>query len=396
MRYRADIDGLRAVAVLSVLGFHLRIGMFRGGFVGVDIFFVISGYLIGSIILHDLAAGRFSFGRFYERRVRRIIPALLAALAVTAVLAYVYFLPGELVAFAKSLLAAVLSASNFYFWTQSSYFSAPAEMKPLLHTWSLGVEEQFYVCLPIFLFLAHRYFPRRLRLSVVLVALASFVLSAVGAFRAPASTFYLLHTRAWELLVGVLIALEVFPEISSPLARNLAAGGGLALISASVLRYSPALPFPGIAALAPCAGAALVILSGRTGTSAVGRLLSLRPVVFVGLISYSLYLWHWPIIVFQGMESVTASGLSARAAKLISIAVSFAVATLSWKFVEMPFRQSGVRLSRPALFKLASTAAALVAAIGLATILSGGMPSRYPSNAIRVAAYVDYDSAGYF
>src|SRR5271168_545230 len=204
MRYRADIDGLRAVAVLSVLGFHLRIGMFRGGFVGVDIFFVISGYLIGSIILHDLAAGRFSFGRFYERRVRRIIPALLAALAVTAVLAYVYFLPGELVAFAKSLLAAVLSASNFYFWTQSSYFSAPAEMKPLLHTWSLGVEEQFYVCLPIFLFLAHRYFPRRLRLSVVLVALASFVLSAVGAFRAPASTFYLLHTRAWELLVGVL------------------------------------------------------------------------------------------------------------------------------------------------------------------------------------------------
>jgi peptidoglycan/LPS O-acetylase OafA/YrhL len=396
LHYRADIDGLRAVAVLSVLAYHLKIGWFRGGFVGVDIFFVISGYLISAIILKDIAAGKFSIATFYERRIRRIFPALIVTLLGTSFLAYLYFLPAELMSFAKSLLAALFSLSNFYFWRHSGYFSAPVETIPLIHTWSLAVEEQFYVFLPIFLAAAHRYFPRRVRLPVIAIAIISFALSAVGAFRYPTATFYLAHTRAWELMLGVLISLEVFPTISRLAIRNLATAAGIALICFAVFAYSSATPFPGVAALAPCVGAALIIAAGRSGNSIVGRVLSLKPVAFIGLISYSLYLWHWPIIVFQGMESPLVSGVSVRAAKLISIAISLAVATLSWKFVEAPFRAGRMRMPRVALFKIASAAAAAVAAVAITAIISRGFPSRYPSKAIQVASYLDYDSAKYF
>ncbi len=394
--YRPDIDGLRAIAVLSVLAYHLKVGAFRGGFVGVDIFFVISGYLISAIILKDIAAGKFSIASFYERRVRRIFPALIATLIGTSVLAYRYFLPSELAAYAKSLLAALFSVSNFYFWRHSGYFSAPVETIPLIHTWSLAVEEQFYVFLPIFLALAHRYFPRKLRLSVILIALFSFVVSAVGAFRDPTAAFYLAHTRAWELMLGVLISLEVFPEVLRPLHRNVLAACGIVLICLSVFAFSSSTPFPGAAALAPCFGAAMIIIAGKSGDSLVGRVLSLKPVVFVGLISYSLYLWHWPIIVFQGMESVLVTGVSVRMAKLICIGVSFAVATLSWKFVESPFRAGHMRMPRATLFKFAAGAAAAVAAAGFTVIVHKGFPSRYPSKAIQVASYLDYDSAKYF
>jgi peptidoglycan/LPS O-acetylase OafA/YrhL len=396
LHYRADIDGLRAIAVLSVLAYHLKVGAFRGGFVGVDIFFVISGYLISAIILKDISSGKFSIATFYERRVRRIFPALIATLLGTSLLAYLYFLPAELVNFAKSLLAALFSVSNFYFWKQSGYFSAPVETKPLIHTWSLAVEEQFYVFLPIFLALAHRYFPRRIRLSVILITILSFTISAVGAFRDPTTTFYLAHTRAWELMLGVLISLEVFPAVTRPVLRNLAAAVGIALIGLSVFAYSSSTPFPGMAALAPCLGAALIIVAGRSGASLVGRVLSFKPLVFVGLISYSLYLWHWPIVVFQGMESGLLSGVSVRMAKLICILVSFAVATLSWKFVESPFRAGRMRMPRPALFKVAAAAAAAVAAAGITAVVSRGFPSRYPTNALQVASYLDYDSAKYF
>src|SRR4029077_11956757 len=240
LHYRADIDGLRAVAVLSVLAYHLQIGWFRGGFVGVDIFFVISGYLISAIILKDISAGKFSIATFYERRVRRIFPALIVTLLGTSFLAYLYFLPAELMSFAKSLLAALFSLSNIYFWKHSGYFSAPVETIPLIHSWSLAVEEQFYVFLPIFLAAAHRYFPRRVRLSVIAIAIISFAVSAVGAFHYPTATFYLAHTRAWELMLGVLISLEVFPTISRPVVRNLATAAGIGLICFAVFAYSSA------------------------------------------------------------------------------------------------------------------------------------------------------------
>jgi peptidoglycan/LPS O-acetylase OafA/YrhL len=394
--YRPDIDGLRAIAVLSVLGYHLRMACCRGGFVGVDVFFVISGYLISAVILKDIHSEKFSLVSFYERRVRRIFPALIAMLICTSLIAYLCFLPSELVSFAKSLVAAVFSASNFYFWNTSGYFSAPVETKPLIHTWSLAVEEQFYVFLPMFLYLAHRFFPRKMRLSIILIALSSLALSAVGAFRHPTATFYLPHTRAWELLLGVLISLDAFPEISGPVFRNAAAFGGLALISAAVFVFTTNTPFPGLAALLPCVGAALVIAAGRSGTSVVARMLSLKPVVFLGLISYSLYLWHWPIIVFQGMESFLVTGFSMRVVKLACVAVSFVVATLSWKYVESPFRTGRKCLSRPTLFKLTSSACALAATIGIVMITANGFPFRYPRKAIQVASYLEYNSAAYF
>lgn len=396
LHYRPDIDGLRAIAVLSVLAYHFRISAFRGGFVGVDVFFVISGFLISAIILQDIDAGKFSITTFYERRIRRIFPALIVLLIGTGIVAYFVFLPAELTGFAKSQLAALFSVSNFFFWKQSGYFSAPVETKPLVHTWSLAVEEQFYVFLPIFLYLAHRYFRRYLRISVVLIAVVSFALSAVGAFRWPDATFYLMHTRAWELLLGVLITLEVFPEIKSPLMRNVATIGGLALISAAVFGFTAYTPFPGIAALPPCLGAALIIAAGRSGDSLVARMLSLKPAVFVGLISYSLYLWHWPVIVFQNMESLLVTTVSVRMIKLACILVSFALATLSWKYVELPFRGQQKLFSRVGVFQFAAASAAVVAAIGLVTLASRGFPSRYPEKAIQVASYLDYDSAEYF
>jgi peptidoglycan/LPS O-acetylase OafA/YrhL len=396
LHYRPDIDGLRAIAVLSVLAYHLRINMFRGGFVGVDVFFVISGYLISAIILKDIAAETFSIVSFYERRVRRIVPALIAVLVGTSLLAYFFFLPTELIGFAKSLLAALFSVSNFYFWRQSGYFSAPVDTKPLVHTWSLAVEEQFYIFLPIFLFLAHRFFPRRLRSSITVIALVSFVLSAVGAFRDPTAAFYLLHTRAWELLLGVLISLDVFPEIRGSVLRNVSTICGLGLISAAVFGFSAYTPFPGIAALLPCVGAALIIAAGQSGNSLVGRMLSLKPMVFIGLISYSLYLWHWPIIVFQGMDSLGVNGAPQRVVKIICILASLALATLSWKYVELPFRAKRKWMSRAVVFKLAAAAAVVVATIGLTAIVSRGFPSRYSAKAIQVASYLDYDSGGYF
>jgi peptidoglycan/LPS O-acetylase OafA/YrhL len=396
LHYRADIDGLRGIAVLAVLGYHLKIGLFRGGYVGVDVFFVISGYLISAIILKDIAKGQFSIAQFYERRVRRIFPALIVTLLGTSLLAYLYFLPTELVNFAKSQLAALFSTSNFYFWKHSGYFSAPVETMPLIHTWSLAVEEQFYVFLPIFLALAHRFFPRRVRHSIILIAALSFLVSVVDAFRDPTAAFYLPHTRAWELMLGVLISLDVFPTLRGQVARNLAAATGVALIFMSIFAYSSSTPFPGVAALAPCVGTGLAILAGKSGDSLVNSSLSFKPLVFVGLISYSLYLWHWPIIVFQGMESALVSGMSARIAKLACILISLVVATLSWKFVESPFRSGRKRMPRVRLFQTAAAVATVVAAVGLAAVLFQGFPSRYPSKAIQVASYLDYDSAKYF
>lgn len=395
LSYRGDIDGLRAIAVLSVFAFHLRTELFRGGYVGVDVFFVISGYLISAIIMKDIAAGTFSIVSFYEKRIRRIFPALAVTLIGSAVLAYLCLLPAEFVDFSKSLLAALFSASNFYFWKHSGYFSAPSETEPLIHTWSLAVEEQFYIFLPIFLILAHRYFPRKLRLSVGLIAGVSFVLSAISVVSHPTAAFYLAPTRGWELLLGVLVSLDAFPNIEGEFARSAVALCGIGLISLAVFGLSPTTPFPGLAALLPCGGTALVIAAGKSGSSQIARALSFKPLAFIGLISYSLYLWHWPIIVFQGMESVLIKGVSAHVAKLLCIALSFVFATLSWKYVEQPFRTKQKHVSRAGVLRAASAMAVLVTAVGLIGLVSRGLPLRYPVSALGVASYLNYDASEY-
>jgi peptidoglycan/LPS O-acetylase OafA/YrhL len=395
LAYRADIDGLRGIAVLMVLAYHLAILRFHGrfafsgGFVGVDVFFVISGFLISSVILSEIYASKFSLFSFYERRIRRIFPALIVMLVVTSLLAYKYLLPTELIDYAKSLVAATFSVSNVYFWQQSGYFDAPAAMKPLLHTWSLGVEEQFYIFFPLFLMLVCRLFPKKLRLSIVVIAVLSFLVSAIGAFEFPVSSFYLAHTRAWELLLGTILSLKILPQISGTIHRNIAAGIGVLLILAAGLLFTTSTPFPGVAALAPCLGAGLIIAAGQTGTSLVGRALSFKPLVFVGLISYSLYLWHWPIIVFHGVGALSVHGVSDRIAKLIVILASFAAATLSWKFVEVPFRSGRLKLAGASVFKAGFGGVAVAGAIGVVMILSHGIPSRFPASAVKIASYLD-------
>jgi peptidoglycan/LPS O-acetylase OafA/YrhL len=390
LKYRPDVDGLRAVAVLSVVLYHLGLPL-HGGYVGVDIFFTISGFLIGSIILRQTREGTFTFAGFYERRIRRIFPALFAMLLVCSLLAYRYLLPTELVDYAKSLAAAGFSASNFYFWRQSGYFDSPATSKPLLHTWSLAVEEQFYIFLPILLVLLRRLAPRRIELSIYLVAAASLALSTYGAFHDPTTTFYLAHTRAWELLCGTILALESCPRLRGQLARHIAGIVGILLIFASVWYYRTSTPFPGLAALPPCLGAALIIAAGRSGPNFVGRILSLKPIVFIGLISYSLYLWHWPVIVFHSFGLTIMRGLSNHQDEALLFGLSLVLATLSWRFVEMPFRAGALRGDRRMVFGGAVAALVLVAAVSETAVIANGAEWRFPVKAQKVAAYLDND-----
>jgi peptidoglycan/LPS O-acetylase OafA/YrhL len=387
--YRADIDGLRGVAVLLVLAFHLGTSKCTGGFIGVDVFFVISGYLIGSIILSEISASKFSLLSFYQRRIRRIVPALFVMMLVTSLLAYKFFLPGELEEFAKSLLSGTFSVSNVYFLHQSGYFEGPAAMKPLLHTWSLAVEEQFYVFLPLLLIAVRRFFPHRQRVLILSIAVLSFGVSVWGAFHDPSATFYLAHTRAWELLLGTLIALDVFPRFSNAIWRNAASMAGLCFIVLAAIIYDKTTPFPGAAALVPCLGAALIIAAGRSGPSIVGRLLSLSPIVFVGMISYSLYLWHWPMIVFQGVSGILAQGIWPKAAKIVVLCASLLVATLSWKFVEQPFRDRRFTLSGQVVFRIAATSVLALLVVGASALATHGFPSRFPPEAVRVASFLE-------
>jgi peptidoglycan/LPS O-acetylase OafA/YrhL len=388
--YRADIDGLRAVAVFPVVAFHAGIHLFRGGYVGVDIFFVISGYLLGSIILSETQAGEFSILRFYERRVRRIFPALVATLVVSSIVSYCFLLPTELEAFGSSAIAAIASVSNFYFWRHTDYFDASSGTEPLLHTWSLAVEEQFYVFLPIAIVLLNTWRPRSLSLSITTLALVSLIASAVGVYWSPQSTFYLAHTRAWEFLLGTFIALNVFPEVHTAAMRNVVSCVGLGLIFIAIFAFSTDTAFPGLAALVPCVGAAMIIAAGRSGGSLVARVLSLRPVAFIGLISYSLYLWHWPIFVLLRISGVL-SHLHAPVTRLAAITATIAVAVVSWWYIEMPFRVGRARPSRSTLFKFAGISTVTIVVFGLAIILTHGVPSRYSAQVTAVASYLDYE-----
>jgi peptidoglycan/LPS O-acetylase OafA/YrhL len=396
LKYRADIDGLRAVAVLSVLAFHMGLSGFSGGFVGVDVFFVISGYLISAIVFSEIAEGTYSIASFYERRIRRIFPALFAMLLAFTVCALIYIFPFEMVRYAKSLLAAAASVSNFYFWQQSGYFDTPTS-NPLLHTWSLAVEEQFYLFFPLYLWAVRRFFPKRLRLSVAVLFFASLVASAILVHVSPTAAFYAPYTRAWELLLGTLLALRVFPNLPTDWLRNASALTGIAMVGYSISTYNATMLFPGLSALLPCIGSALLIHAGETGSSAVGRVLSWRPVVFIGLISYSLYLWHWPVILLHktglllGMSTMPVWLVGQTAPRhyddCIEVLLSFILAVLSWRFVEKPFRSGRLRLSGRPLFLLAGSVVTLCVGFSLAAIYSGGIQGRMAPDAERIASY---------
>ncbi len=389
MKYRADIDGLRALAVLPVLFYHAGVPGFPGGFVGVDIFFVISGYLICGMVDGDIRNGSFSLSNFYKRRVLRILPALLVMFLVTSVLAYLYCLPVELEDYSKSLASAVGSVSNIYFAATAGYFDAPAETKPLLHTWSLGVEEQFYLVVPLLMLLAYRFVPKRARLVFAVVAALSFAAAFAVSYRNTTFVFYLTPFRAWELALGALLSIKFIPAPQTELARNLCGSIGMLLLLGAIFLGSPSAPLLLMMSLASI-GATLVIASSERGISAVGKWLSLRPLVFVGLISYSLYLWHWPLIVFQRTDGLLA-GSSGATTKLILIAVSIAVAWLSWRFVEMPFRARATDTSTGMVFSIAATAMTSIAALCGLVLVVGGAPFRFPERVVSIASYLAYD-----
>jgi peptidoglycan/LPS O-acetylase OafA/YrhL len=390
--YRKDIDGLRAIAVTTVIGFHAQWTALPGGFVGVDVFFVISGFLIGAMIIDDVTAGKFSLLGFYERRIRRIFPALAAMLLAATFFAYLYLLPVEFKSYARSLLAATFSFSNFYFAQSAGYFMPAASTLPLLHTWSLAIEEQFYLFLPLFVLLVYRFRRRALWPVLLAVTLISLALSVRSGLEGGQSTdFYMPQLRAWELLLGVLLAWRRLPLLPR-LWREGAALLGLTLIIIAATLYVDWMPFPGYAALMPCLGAALVIGAGKGGSSWTARALSLPPVVFIGRISYSLYLWHWPIFIFMRLSERFPADRATTATKLLAIAATTVIATLSWKYIETPFRSGPWRPPRRKLFAMAGAAAGALAAIALGTVLLQGLPGRFSPEALKTAALMNYDS----
>ena len=389
--YRADIDGLRCVAVVAVLLSHLDIAAVSGGFVGVDIFFVISGYLITRIIARELAGGEYSVLRFYERRARRILPALFAVLVATFAVAVVALGPPQFVSLARSAVATVGFVSNVWFWqSSSSYFGADVKLEPLLHTWSLGVEEQFYIIFPLLLWAAFRLARRRLAAIVAAVVALSFLASiyqvATGA--APAA-FYLLPSRFWELGLGALLALSP-PRVPAGRAmRDGLAWLAVAAILLPVALYDDAMPFPGLAALPPVLGSALLIWLHSAGETPVRRVLASRPFVAIGLISYSLYLWHWPVIVYAKVMF----GPLTPATMLICATLSLGLAALSWRFVEQPFRGHGAWLAtRPRILAASGAGIAATIAVAAVVLIGGGFPMRLaPSVAQAFAATDDQD-----
>ncbi|WP_325232104.1 acyltransferase family protein [Sphingobium sp.] len=388
IRHRRDIDGLRALAILPVLLFHAHVPGFSGGYVGVDIFFVISGYLITGIIAREVDEGRFSLARFYERRFRRILPALtLMMLAVLGAAAWLY-LPGDLEGVPKSALAATAFASNLWFFADTGYFAGGADTKPLLHTWSLAVEEQFYIGFPILLMLLAHLAPHRRTALVATIAAGSLVLCIAMQRDATGFAFYLPPTRAWELLAGALLALGAVAEARARWLREAISWTGVTAIAIAVATYDRGTLFPGMAALLPVAGTA-ALLHGAPGTS-VGRLLALPPLVGIGLLSYSLYLWHWPLIVFT--EYATDLPLEGWT-RVAVVAAAFLAAFLSWRFVERPFRDPR-RVSARAIFTLTAAATVLLCALSLALIAAGPWPSRFaPAVLAQIAGRQDISPA---
>jgi peptidoglycan/LPS O-acetylase OafA/YrhL len=378
--YRADIDGLRGVAILTVLVFHSFPSMMRGGFVGVDVFFVISGYLVSGIILRGLADGSFSFAHFYANRVRRIVPALAVTLAAVYVAGWWLLLLPEFSQLGKHIAGSVAFAQNIVLWSEAGYFDNASASKPLLHLWSLGVEEQFYLLIPAMLWLTTRV-RQQYAVAMVLAAVttAAFALN-VGETRLDASAaYFLLPYRAWELTAGGLLAVFA-PGRTRPVAREASAAMGLTLIAVSAVALSRTTVFPGWAATVPVGGAALSIAAGPD--SAVNRRLLAHPAaVGLGLISYPLYLWHWPILTFLRLAS---GGNPTRPARAMAVAVSVMLAAITYRFVERPIRR---RTHVPAKVAGLVMASMLLGAIGVATVRDRGIPTRFPAAIRQIAAY---------
>jgi peptidoglycan/LPS O-acetylase OafA/YrhL len=380
--YRPDIDGLRAIAVLSVLLGHLSSSLMPGGFVGVDIFFVISGYLITSQVQKEACNGTFSLKQFYKRRINRIVPALMPVLIATLAVGYFVLSPVDLVRMMKSACLTMIGLSNVLFWHEyGTYFAGKATEAPLLNTWSLGVEEQFYIIWPLLVILLLKISRKYAAIALGILTICAVIVSVVGVTFSPLASYYLLPTRFFELMAGGLLALiAVRSRLESRFASQVCFFAGISLLGGSLLWLNKSSAFPGTNAIWPCLGTVLLIWSGSIQDAAPSILTS-RPLVFIGLISYSLYLWHWPVIAYLNYMNIEIG-------PFIGISVicgSFVLAWASWKFVEGPMRRTGASLpfsqvvSRRFLIPVAA-----VFSIGLVITYAKGFPSRFDP---RVAEY---------
>ena len=382
--YRADIDGIRAIAILSVVLYHAELPFMSGGFSGVDIFFVISGYLIGGHIFSELRSGSFSFLRFYQRRAKRILPAFYFVLAATFLAAMFLLSPYEADKFSRAAVTATLSVSNIYFWHGANYFETASTLQPLLMTWSLGVEEQFYFIIPLLMVLLARIRRDWIMPAILIVCALSLALASYEVFKHPQFVFFLLPARIWELGAGVALAVaessrgrKVVPERFA----NLAALLGLAGMIVPAFLLKASTPFPGLAAVPSVLGTVLIIATPSSWINR--RLLSLSPLVFVGRISYSWYLWHWPMLSFLRIVCI---GTLTPAGVALAVAGSFAAAVFSYNFIEQPFRKS-TRPPVPLLIRYAALSAAIVI-IFAGVWVTHGVPKRFP-----IVAQIDSESS---
>lgn len=391
-RYRPEIDGLRAIAVMVVVLYHAGFGC-PGGFVGVDIFFVISGYLITSLIWKDLENGTFRFANFWERRARRIVPALVVVTLISLITGWFLLLPSDYANLGKASASQSVFFANFHYWLDSGYFSEAAEEKPLLHTWSLAVEEQFYLIVPFLLWGILGFWRYSLTRSTLLSLLIvgcvlSHALSIYGVIHHPVAAFYLLPTRAWELLSGSIVAFLPYSKVIHS-RRSICEMGslfGMSLILFSVFFYTSETPFPGLAAVAPVLGTSLLIWSNFReqggAITLIGRVLSIAPFTFIGLISYSLYLWHWPLLAFSKYWFLEPLTFGYRIGMVI---LGLILAYVSWRFVETPFRTRRLGLKRKSIFVYASAGLTIVFVSGVCCVIQKGFLWRFSPDAQRYA-----------
>lgn len=371
--YRPEIDGLRALAVVPVILFHAGVELFSGGYLGVDIFFVISGFLISAILMREMDAGTFSLAKFYERRARRILPALFVVIAATSFFAWMWMIPPQWEDYTEGIVAMGVFATNVLFWKKNGYFDTDSELNPLLHTWTLSVEEQFYIGFPLLLMLCFRFGKKAVFPSILLLAGISLIISEWLSFTNPMANFYLLPSRAWELMAGSICAMILrvpdhrFLRISK-LSQEILAITGLILLISAIFTFTPQTRSPALITLVPIISVMLILLFAQSGTF-VAKILCWKPFVGIGLISYSAYLWHQPLLVFYRIKYFEQN------VWIITVLVfaTFVLATLSYYLVEQPARFK--------LMKGRSTKAFLTfSAIGLVIFISAGLGLRYSSH----------------
>jgi peptidoglycan/LPS O-acetylase OafA/YrhL len=384
LRYRPDIDGMRAVAVVLVLLFHFSlITEITAGFLGVDIFFVISGFLITAIVVGELDEGTFTLRDFYVSRIRRLAPSLFLVLVMTMAAGALWLFPSQLIELSRQVLASQFYFANIYYWQTIGYFGLNAHTVFLLHTWSLAVEEQFYLIYPACLMLLHRYLRRYLLLAILLGLALSFFLNVMLVSHKPEATFYLLPTRAWELLIGALLSVVAGKWAGKRLLNESFGVLGIVLVAVAVTCYRRNVHFPGYYALLPALGAGFLLLAGQN--SIVSRGLSSKPLVYVGKISYSLYLVHWPTNVFAGLL-IRDYSLPWR---LVMFVISFLLAAILFHAIEQPFRRRKVLAGKKRLLLAYGSVLTATLSAFLVVLWTGGLPARFPPEVARLASYAD-------